>query len=307
MRLSRLFEIVYIILEKGTVSARELAARFEVTTRTIYRDVEELSAAGIPIYMTKGRNGGLSLMPEFVLDKTVLTQREKDEILSALAGLSATGRDEAGAALDKLASLFGGSGYNWVEADFSGWGWAQGAKDSFSLIKEAVLSRRALTFDYYGSTGEMTSRDVEPLKLVFRGQSWYLYAYCRARAADRFFRLSRMEKITMQNEGITRKAPERVLSKGQSSPAYETITVRFRAFPPILFRIYDEYPHRCIQKEADGNLIVEVPLPKGDWHCSYLLSYGENIEVLDPPELRNNIKRVLEAMRGIYAEKDRNI
>jgi predicted DNA-binding transcriptional regulator YafY len=88
MQISRLFEIVYLLLEKGTVSARELAGRFEVSSRTIYRDVENLSAAGIPVYMSKGRNGGISLLPDFVLDKTVLTQREREEIITALQGLS---------------------------------------------------------------------------------------------------------------------------------------------------------------------------------------------------------------------------
>lgn len=300
MQISRLFEIVYIILEKGKVSARELAERFEVTTRTIYRDVENLSAAGIPIYMTKGRNGGVSLLPEFTLDKALLTQREKDEIMSALAGLSATGHDEADGALRKLASLFGDSGYNWIETDFSGWGWTEGLKDSFSLLKEAILAHRVIAFDYFGSTGEKTSRAVEPLKLVFRGQSWYLYAYCRKRCNDRFFKLSRMEKIIIQYEGFTRKTPERVLLKEQSIPEYKTIAVRFRAFAPISFRIYDEYPHRCIQEENNGNLIVDTSFPLGEWLYGYFLSYGENIEILEPLELRNDIKRKLDAMRELY-------
>ncbi len=300
MQISRLFEIVYIILEKGTVTARELAQRFEVTTRTIYRDVENLSAAGIPVYMTKGRNGGLAILPDFVLDKTILTQHEKEEILSALAGLAATGRDEADGALSKLASLFGDSGYDWIEADFSGWGWTQGLKDSFILLKEAILARRLLTFDYYGSKGEKTSRIVEPLKLVFRGQSWYLYAYCRKRCNDRYFKLSRIERIIIQNEGFIRKAPERVLLQEQSLPKYETIAVRFRAFSPISFRIYDEYPHRCIQEENDGNLIVETSVPLGEWLYGYFLSYGENIEILEPAELRSNLRRMLDAMLKLY-------
>ncbi len=302
MQISRLFEIVYLILEKGRVSARELAERFEVTTRTIYRDVESLSAAGIPVYMTKGRNGGLSLLPEFVLDKTVLTQREKDEILSALAGLSATGRHEADGALNKLASLFGDSGYNWIEADFSGWGWTQGLKDSFSLLKEAILARRVLTFDYFGSKGEKTSRIVEPLKLVFRGQSWYLYAYCQTRGSDRYFKLSRMDKIILRDESFLRKTPERVITNEQSKPDYEMITVRFKAFAPIHFRIYDEYPHRCIQEADDGCLVVETSMPKGEWLNSYFLSYGENIEVLEPAELRNNLICVINAMRALYTD-----
>lgn len=300
MQISRLFEIVYIILEKGKIPARELAERFEVTTRTIYRDVESLSAAGIPIYMTKGRNGGVSLLPEFVLDKAVLTQYEKDEILSALAGLSATGCDEVDGVLNKLASLFRDSGFNWIEADFSSWGWTQDIKDSFSLLKEAILARRVLAFTYHGSKGEKTSRSVEPLKLVFRGQSWYLYAYCRKRCNDRYFKLSRMEKIIIQQEGFARKAPDRVIRKAQNVPECETIDIRFRAFAPISYRIYDEYPHRCIQKEGNGNLIVETSFPRGDWLYGYILSYGENIEVLEPTELRDIIKRILDRMLALY-------
>jgi predicted DNA-binding transcriptional regulator YafY len=302
VQISRLFEIVYLILEKGKVPARELAERFEVTTRTIYRDVESLSAAGIPVYMTKGRNGGLSLLPEFVLDKTVLTQREKDEILSALAGLSATGRDETSGALNKLASLFGDTGYDWIEVDFSGWGWSQGLKDSFSLLKEAVLTRRVLSFDYFGSKGEKTSRSVEPLKLVFRGQSWYLYAYCRTRASDRYFKLSRMDRIILRNESFSRKTPERVISSEPGKPEYEMLSVRFRAFAPIHFRIYDEYPHHCIHEQDDGTLIVETVMPRGEWLHSYFLSYGENIEVLEPTELREALMRVIGAMQARYGK-----
>jgi predicted DNA-binding transcriptional regulator YafY len=302
VQISRLFEIVYLILEKGKVPARELAERFEVTTRTIYRDVESLSAAGIPVYMTKGRNGGLSLLPEFVLDKTVLTQREKDEILSALAGLSATGRDETSGALNKLASLFGDTGYDWIEADFSGWGWSQGLKDSFSLLKESILARRIITFDYNGTKGEKTSRVVEPLKLIFRGQSWYLYAYCRMRCSDRYFKLSRMDKIILGNESFSRKTPERVISSEPGKLEYEMLTVRFRAFPPIHFRIYDEYPHHCIHEQDDGTLIVETVMPRGEWLHSYFLSYGENIEFLEPTELREALMRVIGAMQARYGK-----
>lgn len=302
MQISRLFEIVYIILERGKVSARELAERFEVTTRTIYRDVESLSEAGIPVYMTKGRNGGLSMMPEFILDKTVLTQREKDEVLSALAGLSVTGQNEAGGALNKLASLFGGSGYNWIEADFSGWSWAREQKDSFSLLKEAILSRRVLSFEYFGSTGEKTSRIVEPLKLIFRGQSWYLYAFCRKRDSERFFKLSRMERIAVQNESFSRTVPERVMTKEQSGTEFEMLHVRFRAFAPISFRIFDEYPHHSIHEEGNGNLVVETMMPKGDWLHSYFLSFGANVEIMEPVELREEIRHIIDDMRLRYPE-----
>lgn len=300
VQISRLFEIIYIILEKGTVTARELAERFEVTPRTIYRDVESLSAAGIPVYMTKGRNGGIALMPDFVLNKAVLTQPEKDEIMSALAGLSVMGRDEAEGALNKLAALFGASSYDWIEAEFSGWGWSREQKDSFTLIKEAILTRRVLSFDYYGSSGEKTSRTVEPLKLVFRGQSWYLYAFCRTRGSDRYFKLSRMEKLAFQMETFTRQIPRRILPTEYESTEADTVTVRFRAFMPVAYRIYDEYPHRCIQEEADGSLLVETTMPKGEWLTGYFLSYGAQVQILQPAELRDDIRKTLDAMRQLY-------
>ncbi len=180
MQTGRLFKITYILLERGAVTARELAERLEVTVRTVYRDVERLSAAGVPVYMERGRGGGLRLLGDFVLDKTVLTREEKDEILSSLAGLSAAGGG-ASDALKKLAALFGGHGADWIEVDFSGWGWSRDMKDLFELVRKAVLTRRALTFEYHGLRGESSVRAVEPLKLVFRGQSWYVYAWCRAR------------------------------------------------------------------------------------------------------------------------------
>jgi predicted DNA-binding transcriptional regulator YafY len=299
MQISRLFEIVYLLLEKGTVSARELAERFEVSTRTVYRDVENLSAAGIPVYMSKGRNGGISLMPDFVLDKAVLTQREREDILSALQGLSAAGPVESGEALDKLGALFGEAGQHWIEVDFSSWSWGQKVKDCFNLIKKSILSRHVLTFQYSGSTGEETERSTEPLKLVFRGQAWYLYAYCRERQDMRFFKLSRMEDISMTAETFSRTAPPRVLPETIGSDK-GTIPIKFRAAREIAFRIYDEYAHGHIQRQEDGSLIVTAQVPYSGWFTDYLLSYGDTIEVLEPDMQRNDIRRKLNAILGKY-------
>lgn len=320
MHISRLFEITYILLERGTVTARELAERFEVSPRTIYRDVENLSASGIPVYMEKGRNGGIRLLPSFVLDKTVLTSGEKDEILSALQGLAAAGLDESGetgatkSAFKKLAALFGMTGANWIEVDFSGWGWGSAAKVNFERLKTAVIGRRAVAFTYYSSAGgwantaglktggETTRRVVEPMRLVFRGQSWYLYGWCRLRADYRFFKLSRMQDILLLDEVFDRMPPSRPAEPDIPLIAVETVSVRLRADQSVAFRIYDEYPHECILREEDGSLLVSSDMPYGEWLISYFLTYGPHIEILEPDNLRSEVIETLGAMLGKYTK-----
>ncbi|UOO37214.1 YafY family transcriptional regulator [Oscillospiraceae bacterium CM] len=300
MRMSRLFEITYLLLERQNVTARALAERFEVSVRTIYRDVEELSAAGIPVYMQKGRNGGISLMPDFILDKTVLTAQEKEQVLSALAALSAANRHE-GVVIEKLSALFGSRAANWIEVDFSGWGWGQIAKDDFALIKSAILERRVLSFTYHGGQAYASRRVAEPLKLVFRGQAWYLFAWCRKRRAPRFFKLSRIEELTVSDETFDREVPERALPETMLAQNVK-ILVRLRADDAVSFRIFDEFPHGAIKPDGENGLIVESLMPDGDWLVSYLLSYGSCIDVLEPPVLRAKIKAELEFMYRRYEE-----
>ncbi|MEL4106302.1 YafY family protein [Oscillospiraceae bacterium WX1] len=300
MRLSRLFEITYLLLERQNVTARALAERFEVSARTIYRDIEELSAAGIPVYMQKGRNGGISLMPDFILDKTVLTAREKEQVLSALSAVSAASRHE-GVVIEKLSALFGSRAANWIEVDFSGWGWGQIAKDNFDLIKSAILERRVLSFTYYGGQAYGSRRVAEPLKLVFRGQAWYLFAWCRERRARRFFKLSRIEELTVSDETFERTSPEQAIP--EMMPAQnEKILVRLRADDAVSFRIFDDFPHDAIKPNGENGLIVETLMPDGDWLVSYLLSYGSSVDVLEPPVLRAKIKAALQLMCRRYEE-----
>jgi predicted DNA-binding transcriptional regulator YafY len=324
-----------LLLERGSVTARELAERFEVSPRTIYRDVENLSSAGIPVYMEKGRNGGIRLLPDFVLDKTVLTPAEKEEILSALQGLAAAdlgataasaaggigastavtasggigtaGRiGAAGSTLHKLAALFGTTGGSWIEVDFSGWSWGREAKESFELLKTAVLSHHVITFAYYSSLsgkaagGEKSIRFVEPLKLVFRGQSWYLYGWCRTRADGRFFKLSRLKDIVLLDEVFERETPARVTDLASLGPVPENIAVAFRADASIAFRIYDEYPHDSVRTEEDGSLLVRAEMPRGEWLVSYFLTYGQHIEILEPAFLRSEMMEAFKAAIGKY-------
>ena len=145
LRMNRLFEITYILLNKKAITARELAEHFGVSQRTIYRDIDALDLAGIPVYTEKGKGGGIGLLPDYVLSKTILSDREQQEILSALQGLSSVQNDETRQVLQKLSAVFNKSTINWLEVDFSGWNYMDNEK--FSCLKTAIFERRIVEFD----------------------------------------------------------------------------------------------------------------------------------------------------------------
>ncbi|MDR0273485.1 MAG: HTH domain-containing protein, partial [Clostridiales bacterium] len=147
MQSNRLFEIIYVLLNKKSVTAKDLAERFGVSTRTIYRDVDTLSLSGIPIYTEKGKGGGISLLPEFVLSKSILSEREQNEILNALQGLSNIQNGDS--VLRKLSAVFNKTAANWLEVDFSDWGFRDG--DIFDGFKTAILEKRIASFEYFST------------------------------------------------------------------------------------------------------------------------------------------------------------
>ena len=185
-------------MNKETVTAKELAERFEVSVRTVYRDVETLSMAGIPVYTRTGRNGGISLTEQFVLNKMLVTKEDQEQILAALASLKETGAGREDETLEKLGAFFQAEPPNWVSIDFSDWSGRR--KEVFEEIREAILSHTVLSFDYYG---QMSRRIVEPMQLLFKDYTWYLRAFCREREDMRQFKILRMKRMTMLEEKFT--------------------------------------------------------------------------------------------------------
>lgn len=288
MHINRLFEIVYILLDKKTVTAKELAERFEVSTRTIYRDIETLSSTGIPVYMSKGKGGGISLLPDFILNKAVLTNKEKEDILSSLKALKTINLIETDTALKKLSSLFGESNADWIEVDFSSWvSDTKKETEIFNTIKSAILSKKVIDFSYASAKGEQITREVEPLKLCFKAGAWYLYAYCKKRCDYRFFKLRRIKELKLLKANFDRKAPKQVFfSKNTSEEEYVNLKLKFS--PRSAFRVYDEFDN--YRQNEDGSFIVEVTYTKGEWIFGYIQSFGEDCEILEPADIREAIK-----------------
>lgn len=299
MQINRLFEIIYILLDRKMVTSKEFADRFGVSTRTIYRDIETLSSAGIPVYMSKGKGGGISLLPHFVLNKAVITDEEKEQILSSLRAVNAVNHGKADSALHKLGSLFGDSSTDWIEVDFSSWGNAGIETEAFHLLKSAILGKQVVSFFYASVKGERTSREVEPLKLCYRSGAWYLYGYCRSRYDVRFFKLKRIKKLAVTEEGFQRTSPGRVLSSNSLYQTTETVRLKLKLSAEAAYRVYDEFDH--YEQLEDGSFIAEIDIPRGEWITYYISTFGRHCEVLEPEsirsavltELQNTIKRYL--------------
>ncbi|MDD2972591.1 MAG: YafY family protein [Lachnospiraceae bacterium] len=295
MQMNRLFEIIYLLLDKKSVTARELAEHFEVSTRTIYRDVDTLSAAGVPIYMNKGKGGGIALLPEYVLNKAVLTEKEKADILSSLQALRVISPMET-TTLQKCNSLFGAAA-DWIEVDFTGWANPQGEKELFQRMKEAILHHTLVEFTYANGKGEASERKVEPLKLVYKGNSWYLHGYCRTREDFRFFKLHRMREVQVTEEHFLRKVPEQIWTE---DPVFQmaNVTLRLKLSAKMGYRVYDEFQE--YEQLADGSFQVELQYPEGEWLYQYVNSFGDQCEVLSPDWVRDGVQARLRRTLDIY-------
>lgn len=300
MQINRLFEIVYILLEKEKVTARELAERFEVSTRTVYRDVEALSGAGIPIYMSKGKGGGVSLLPGFTLDKAVITEGEKAEILSALKALDAVRPEEKTTAFQKMGSLLGESDYDWIEVDFGKWYDQNAAQLLFQEVKKAVIEKRVVRFSYANAKGQISEREAEPLKLCFKGEAWYLYAWCRQHGEERFFKLNRIRKLELTEKTFGRTCKDSVLKRQQQNYQTERIHLKLKIAKEAAFRVYEEF--ESYEVLADGSFLAEMDFPAGEWVFYYLTSFGKALEVLEPEEVREKLKKELEKILEKYLD-----
>jgi predicted DNA-binding transcriptional regulator YafY len=280
-------------MNKKNTTAKELCEHFEVSQRTIYRDIDTLCQAGIPIYTSKGKGGGISLMENFVLNKSVLSEEEQKEILSALNGFQAATNTDTNQVLSKLNALFGDKQANWIEVDFSNWNRNDGEKLKFNQLKDAILNRSVVSFKYYNSTSQVSQRTVEPYKLIFRGQAWYLYGYCRDKKAFRCFKTTRIRELILQKEHYTnppRNAPKKM--EAPALPSLPTIEVKLRIDGKLGYRIYDEFPIEAITQCPDGSFLIQTDMNSGSWLYGYLMSYEDHIEVIEPIELREKLVQI---------------
>jgi len=299
MQTTRLFEIIYTLLNKktATIPAKELAMQFGVSTRTIYRDIDALSLAGIPIYTEKGKHGGISLLPDFVLNKSLLSEKEQSEIISALQGLQAVKAVDTSKILQKLSAVFNKNATPkpWLDIDFTNWSFSQ--ENIFQNSKTGILENKIVAFEYYDAHGNKTSRRIEPIQLWFKSGAWYLKGYCLTKESVRTFKTSRIRNLILTEEHFQERDISSIpAEESQPNRHRPDVTIKLKIAPEKTFRVYEEFP--CGELQPDGSHIVTVTWPEDEWVYGFLLSFGEYAEVLEPEHLREIVQ---EKARKIFA------
>lgn len=301
MQISRLFEIVYILLDKKQVTAKELAQRFEVSVRTIFRDIDTLCEAGIPIYTNKGKGGGIRLLDNFILNKTALSTEEQQEVITALQSLRAT-QSTDGQALSKLSALFGGEMKEWLTIDFGGWN--EEAKNKFELIKKAILNKQVISFSYYNAKMEKTRRKVSPLQLAFKDRTWYLRAYCQMRKQVRLFKLTRIRQLELTDQTFNwHLAMEEESKENQFQIVRKVVRLKLLIDGEMAYRVYDEFEEEQIQCTDKGEFIVTAEYPEDNWLYGYLLSYGSYLKVIEPVRISEVLRKQIKKTIKRYEEQ----
>lgn len=301
MQIDRLLEIVLILLNKEQVTAKELAERFHVSTRTIYRDIDTLSLAGIPIYSLKGNGGGIGLLKNYTIDKSLLSEKEQKDIIFALQSINALKFPDVDSVLNKISALFKNvSNTNWIEVDFSYWGSNPKEKTKFTYLKEAILAKIVISFEYVSSYGEKTNRNIEPLRLVFKGHSWYVQGYCRNKQDFRTFRISRIKNIQLCDETFTREIPNDLQIESHNPNQNQMVSLKLKFASEMTYRVYDDFEEDQIQYGDDNTFTVTIDYPFDEWVIGYILSFGSFVEVLEPDFIKEIIKKRAQNIMEIY-------
>lgn len=286
---SRLFKILYYLLDKGTVTAPELAKKFEVSVRTIYRDIDMLSGAGIPVYTTAGHGGGIHLFDNFVLKKSLLSEQEMQDILIGVQSLSAVQYPDTDGVMSKLKATFQIAESDWIEIDFSRWGSiVEKEKQYFEMLKRSILGRQEIQFLYYNSLGEVSQRRCQPLKMVYKDKAWYLYAYCLKRNDYRLFRISRIKELLVTDQYFKSHSEMKESVFSLMEEMGKPITIELSFPKEVSYRVYDTFEDDVIKWNGQ-EIRVNVTLPETEWLYSFIMSFGNQISILYPISLKEKI------------------
>ena len=299
MSVDRLFQMIHLLMERSPIPAKELAEKFEVSIRTIYRDLDVLSGAGIPVYALPGRGGGISLLPGYVLDKSLLSKEEQMQLLMGVKSLSAAYPLSSGLA-EKLGSLMQMPVADWIAVDFSRWGYEQQDNDKFETLRQAIWDKRLITFWYNAPYGDSGLRIVKPARLVYKSSAWYLQAFCLARQDYRTFKVHRISTLLSLPQHFTDCLTSPPIE--QMAPNIHVSTTSFvLSFSSCVEnRVYDEFAPEQIVREGDGRLTVTMQAIPEPSLYGYFLSYGDALKILASKSAVTALRQIASSILKSY-------
>ncbi len=298
MKIERLIGIIAVLQQKKNVTAPYLAQKFEVSRRTIARDIEEICRAGIPIVTTQGIGGGISLMEGFSLDTTVFTERELAAIFTGLKTLDSVSHT---ASAEKLAQKIGADSAIRLSddmlIDLSSF-YKDDLADKIEMIKKAIKEHRHITFHYCYPKGE-AEKHIEPYLIIFKWSDWYVFGYCTERKDFRMYKLRRLWDLKITGETFTaRDIPEDKKQFGSHMTDDYVITAVYDA--SVKYRLVEEYGHTCFTEQQDGKLYTEWGFTTQKGAVEWFLSFGNKVTVLGPTEMVKIMKSTLDSIKNLY-------
>lgn len=291
IKINRLIGILTVLLQNDKVTAPFLAEKFEVSRRTINRDIEDICTAGIPIVTTQGYDGGISIAEGYKIDKTVLTSEELQAIFIGLKSFDSISKiSHTNCIADKFSnkkdSVF--SLENDILIDLSSH-YKSSLTQKIDHIRTAINKQLLISFHYYYSKGEV-ERLIEPYLLVFRWSAWYLLGYCLEKNDFRLFKLNRLWDLCCTEEHFSKRdLPEEKLKFDEYFSSEIKLVAVFEE--NVKYRLIEEYGVDSFTYTKDDRLLFTTGFTSKENLISWILSFGDAAEILEPKEIRSEIKK----------------
>ena len=307
MKIERLLSIIVILLERKKVPAPRLAEIFEVTTRTIYRDIDTLNAAGIPIVTYPGVNGGVGILEEFKIEKNLFTSEDLTSLLTGLSSINSTfSSSEITNALIKLKGIIPEKKLKDIEKktnriiiDLTPWKNTNNVSSDLKNIKSAMDKNKILTFKYEDRQRKKSTRKIEPYRIILKGNDWYVEGFCILREDFRYFKLSRISGLKVTNKSfIPREIPE---TEPENGPIRENIIrLKVSVDKSLKGEFTELYGEQCFISQKNNRYTADIPFADNEYSYRLLMGFADKCEILEPENIRGEFISRIKKASGFY-------
>ena len=311
MKIDRMLTIIVMLLNRNRISAKKLAEKFEISVRTVYRDIEAINMAGIPIVSFLGNSGGFGILENYKLDHQLLTLNNLCSMLSALKGINSTLEDiELESSIEKLRNLIPQDKTDHLDLHMEQiiigmlpWAETSNQKQRVKIVQNAITQTQLITISYRNYANETSTRQIEPMSLVFKGYTWYLFAYCHLKTDFRVFRISRIIDLQVEDVLFTRRKKSYLEIEEASKKQVSLTSITLKFAPQMRTRVEDVFDRENIEILNTGEMIVTAQFPEKEWYFTLILSFGEHVEVLGPERVRRAVAFRIKSMHEKYHKK----
>lgn len=308
MKVDRLISIIIVLLQQKRISATKLADMFGVSTRTIYRDIEAINLAGIPIITYQGTSGGIGIMDGYKIDKKLFTTSDILTLLVGLGSISSTlTNEDISKTLAKVKGLIPRSQVdeiefklNQISIDLTPWRSNKNLQLNLEYIKIALNDSKVISFKYIDGSGRKSCRVVEPYRLVLKHVNWYLQGYCTNKKDYRMFKLTRIYNLKVLDETFLRREFNTEIFNSLRWIEDRIITIKLLVDESLKDKMLEHCGEENVKKYGEGKLLVDFPFVEDDLGYGLLLSYGDKCKCIEPVKVKEELVRRVRSLLNIY-------